>query len=190
MTVFWPALGDNAVLAAGVGLATIWGLTWVNVAGVHTDPELETMVEIGLPAHVRAERSMHLDGGTRRTIRIVLMGHRRPEQREDSVAEDLVDPAAEPFDLVDEQLERTVDQPLQALGIEVLGQSGVPHQIGEDDSDDASFFTGLRFDAVPAERTEPRPVDQRLRTRHARHQPVIVRHGTLGSVERTLRFRS
>ena len=36
MTVFWPALGENAVLAAGVGLATIWGLTWVNVIGVHT----------------------------------------------------------------------------------------------------------------------------------------------------------
>ncbi len=36
MTVFWPALGTNAVLAAGFGLVTIWGLTWVNVLGVHT----------------------------------------------------------------------------------------------------------------------------------------------------------
>jgi len=36
MTVFWPALGANAVLAAGFGLVTIWGLTWVNVLGVHT----------------------------------------------------------------------------------------------------------------------------------------------------------
>lgn len=36
MTVFWPALGENAVLAAGFGLVTIWGLTWVNVIGVHT----------------------------------------------------------------------------------------------------------------------------------------------------------
>jgi APA family basic amino acid/polyamine antiporter len=36
MTVFWPALGANAVLAAAFGLATIWGLTLVNVLGVHT----------------------------------------------------------------------------------------------------------------------------------------------------------
>ena len=36
MTVFWPALGENAVLAAAFGLVTIWGLTWVNVLGVHT----------------------------------------------------------------------------------------------------------------------------------------------------------
>ncbi len=36
MTLFWPALGANAVLAAGFGLVTIWGLTWVNVLGVHT----------------------------------------------------------------------------------------------------------------------------------------------------------
>lgn len=36
MTVFWPALGHNAVLAACFGLVTLWGLTWVNVIGVHT----------------------------------------------------------------------------------------------------------------------------------------------------------
>ena len=34
MTLFWPPLGANAVLAVGLGLATIWGLTWVNVLGV------------------------------------------------------------------------------------------------------------------------------------------------------------
>lgn len=36
MTLFWPALSGNPVLAVGLGLATIWGLTWVNVLGVHT----------------------------------------------------------------------------------------------------------------------------------------------------------
>ncbi|TDI39772.1 MAG: amino acid permease [Acidobacteria bacterium] len=36
MTLFWEALGDNAVLSVGLGLATIWVLTWVNVLGVHT----------------------------------------------------------------------------------------------------------------------------------------------------------
>ncbi len=36
MTLFWEALGDNPVLSVGLGLATIWVLTWVNVLGVHT----------------------------------------------------------------------------------------------------------------------------------------------------------
>lgn len=35
LTVFWPALSDDNVLAAATGLATIWILTAVNVAGVH-----------------------------------------------------------------------------------------------------------------------------------------------------------
>jgi APA family basic amino acid/polyamine antiporter len=35
LTVFWPALAGNNVLAAATGLATIWVLTAVNVAGVH-----------------------------------------------------------------------------------------------------------------------------------------------------------
>ncbi len=36
MTLFWGALDGSPVLAVGLGLATIWGLTWVNVLGVHT----------------------------------------------------------------------------------------------------------------------------------------------------------
>jgi APA family basic amino acid/polyamine antiporter len=36
LTFFWSDLGTNRVLAAIVGLATIWLLTWVNVLGVHT----------------------------------------------------------------------------------------------------------------------------------------------------------
>lgn len=35
-TVFVPVLGASPALAAAVGLVTIWGLTAVNVAGVHT----------------------------------------------------------------------------------------------------------------------------------------------------------
>lgn len=34
MTVFWPALATVPALAAGLALATLWGLTIVNVAGV------------------------------------------------------------------------------------------------------------------------------------------------------------
>ncbi|HXV61707.1 MAG TPA: amino acid permease, partial [Vicinamibacteria bacterium] len=35
LTVFWGALGSSPLLAAGVGLATLWVLTWVNLMGVH-----------------------------------------------------------------------------------------------------------------------------------------------------------
>lgn len=36
LTAFWSPLSTNPVLAGGVGLATVWVLTWVNVIGVHT----------------------------------------------------------------------------------------------------------------------------------------------------------
>lgn len=36
LTVFVPVLGTSPALAAALGLVTIWGLTAVNVAGVHT----------------------------------------------------------------------------------------------------------------------------------------------------------
>jgi len=35
LSIFWPALGANARLAAGVAVAAIWVLTWVNGIGVH-----------------------------------------------------------------------------------------------------------------------------------------------------------
>ena len=46
MTLFWPALGENAFLAVGLGLATIWGLTWVNVLGVHTAGVLQLVTTV------------------------------------------------------------------------------------------------------------------------------------------------
>ena len=36
LSFFWTVLKTNSVLAATVGLATLWILTWVNVIGVHT----------------------------------------------------------------------------------------------------------------------------------------------------------
>jgi APA family basic amino acid/polyamine antiporter len=36
LSFFFTGLKANAILAAGVGLITIWGLTWINVLGVHT----------------------------------------------------------------------------------------------------------------------------------------------------------
>lgn len=36
MTVFVPVLAENNVMAAALGLGTLWLLTWVNVRGVHT----------------------------------------------------------------------------------------------------------------------------------------------------------
>jgi basic amino acid/polyamine antiporter, APA family len=36
LSFFWTALKANSILAATVGLATLWILTWVNVIGVHT----------------------------------------------------------------------------------------------------------------------------------------------------------
>lgn len=35
LTVFWPVLRTNRVLAAGLGIGVIWTLTWINAGGVH-----------------------------------------------------------------------------------------------------------------------------------------------------------
>lgn len=36
LSLFFPALKEHNMLAAGIGLGTIWILTWVNVRGVHS----------------------------------------------------------------------------------------------------------------------------------------------------------
>ena len=63
-----------------------------------------------------------------------------PEQREDPVAEHLVDAATEALDLVDQFDECPIYQAFHPLRVEVLGQRGVADEIGEQDGDDAAFL--------------------------------------------------
>jgi hypothetical protein len=110
---------------------------------------------------------VHLDRGPDRTIGVVLVSDRRAEQREDAVAEDLVDTTAEGGDVGDQPLEAGVDQPLHPLGIEVLGQCGVADEVGEDDRDEPPFFSDGGSDLVTARRAEACAVGQRCVARRA-----------------------
>ena len=103
---------------------------------------------------------MQLQRGTDRAVGVVLVGDRRAEQREDRIAEHLVDRAAERLDVDDEALERGVDQPLQTLRIEMLRQARVPDDVGEQHRDDTALLGRRRDHLVAAERAEARTVGQ------------------------------
>ena len=46
LAVFWPALGSNGLLAAGVGIAAIWFLTFANIVGVRQGGQLQLVTTI------------------------------------------------------------------------------------------------------------------------------------------------
>ena len=66
-----------------------------------------------------------------RALRMVLMGDRRAEQREDAVAGRLHDIAVVAMHRVDHQLQRRVDDRARLLGIEVAHQLGRALDVGE-----------------------------------------------------------
>ena len=143
--------------------------------GVDTDPQLELLIQPDL-ADVAIQRGVHLDRSPDRPIRVVLVCDRGPEQGQDAIAEHLVDPTAEPFDLVDQRLECSLDHPFDPLGVDVFRQRGVTDQIREEHGDHPPLLDGARTNLVPTEGAEPRSLRKGLRTRHARHQPLSVRH--------------
>jgi len=44
--VFFPVFAANKVFAVGLGLATIWGLTWVNSLGIHESGKVQLVTTI------------------------------------------------------------------------------------------------------------------------------------------------
>ena len=60
---------------------------------------------------------MHLERGPHGPFGVVLVGDRRPEERDDLVADDLVEAAAEGRDIGDEPLETVVDEAFDLLGV-------------------------------------------------------------------------
>ncbi len=107
------------------------------------------------------ERLVHLQGGTDRPVGIVLVRDRRAEEGQDGVAEDLVDGPPERLDVDDQPLERGVDQPFEALRVEMLRQRRVADHVGEQHGDHPPLLGRRGHDLVPAERAEPRTVGQR-----------------------------
>ena len=94
-------------------------------------------------------------------IGVVLVRDRRAEDGEDAVAEDLVDTPTELVDVALQPLEGTVDEALDAFGVEVLAEGGVADDVGEEDRDHPTLLGERAEDLVPAERAEPCTVGQR-----------------------------
>ena len=102
-----------------------------------------------------SECRLHSQGCADGTFGVVLVGDWGAEEGEDSITEDLVDPAPEGGDVVDEQLKSGVDQPLDGFGIAVLGQCRETDEIGEQHRCDPTFFCLSSGDGIAARRTEP-----------------------------------
>ena len=86
----------------------------------------EHLARVDADAHLRAypvlvaqarERPLHLQRGAHGALGVVLVRDRSAEERDDGVADDLVDLAAERGDVGDETLEALVDEVLHRLGV-------------------------------------------------------------------------
>ena len=104
---------------------------------------------------------MHLHSGTDSPIGVVLVSHRSTKDGKNAVAEDLVDASTERNDVGDKQLERSVDEALDLLGVEMLAHRRIADEVSEYHRDHATLFGRSTNDLVPTERTEPCAVRKR-----------------------------
>src|SRR5215467_12890033 len=81
-----------------------------NFAGIHAYPDLERSLSLGphavaVPPYLLLHSQRRIDS----SLWMVLVGDRRPEQREDSIAGGLHDVTAIAMDGINHQLERGID---------------------------------------------------------------------------------
>ncbi len=70
-------------------------------------------------------------GGPERALGVVFARGRRPEEGEHAVAREILDVAAERFDLADNARHRLADDELHVLGVEPLAERGRADDVGE-----------------------------------------------------------
>ena len=145
-----------------------------HLAGVDADPHPQ-LVGGMLLAEV-AQRGLHRQRRAHGPVGVVLVRDRRPEQRDDRVAEHLVDDAAVGLDVGDEQREGGVDEALDLFGVAALGERREADDVGEQHGHDPPLLVGDRLGNVAAvqwraaERAEASAVGDRLRARWTPHQ--------------------
>ena len=140
-------------------------------AGVDADADLQVEPSLGVEGF---QRALHAERGAQRTLGVVLVCRRRAEQREDRVADDLVDGASECGHVGHEPLEALVDEVLDLFGIGGLAHRGEPDQIGEQHRDDTSFL-GLH-QQLAAARAEACALRDLGGARRTRHRGSLERH--------------
>ena len=131
--------GVHRVAGDGVGLRT----ARAEAAGHHrprVDAEVERERQAGAPAPAGIEARRPFEHGERRPERplgVVLMCVRRAEQREQGVADELVDEAAELLHRSGQFFEQLVLKRLHDLGVELFGESRETAEVREQDCDGA-----------------------------------------------------
>jgi hypothetical protein len=93
-------------------------------------------VASGLLLVERGDGVAHRERCPHRPLRVVLMGNRRAEDRDDRVADELLDRAAAAFELVARALVVDAEQRADVLGVALLGACRRADEVGEDDADD------------------------------------------------------
>ena len=144
-----PTRGVDHVAHRGHVTATSQGAD-EHLARVHAHPHLD----VGAQALAQArERALHLERAANGALGIVLVGHWRPEDRDDLVADDLVDPTSVRHDVAGHRLEAGVDETLHVLGVGRFGQGGEADEVPEEEGGDPPFV-GAGDERVPTGRAE------------------------------------
>ena len=105
-----------------------------DLAGVDADPQSDPRPEALLEILVQgAEPRLHLERGTARAQRIVLVRLRDAEDGEDGVADELLHRAAVTFERASHLVEVGEHQAADRLGVEALAHRGRARQVAEDE---------------------------------------------------------
>ena len=107
------------------------------LSGRDADPDLEG--EPGVGGVQVGDCRPHGEGGAQRALRIVLVADRGSEERDHGVADELLDRAAEPLELVPQAAVVRQQSRADVLGIELLGAGGRADEVDEDGRDEPAL---------------------------------------------------
>ena len=129
--------GDQAVAACLV--------TGHDPSRVQARPRLDRHAEVALELRVQEfELGAHIDRGTNRTERIVLVALRDAEDRHHGIADELLDGRAVAFENVPRRVEEPAQDVAERLGVQAIAERRRAAYVGEQDGDDlATLAPGL-----------------------------------------------
>ncbi len=90
-----------------------------------------------MPGSVAGQGCLHLQGAQAGPQRIVVVGHRSPEDGQDSIPRELLERTAKADDRLAQQTQGVVYACPNLLRVQLVHQAGVPDQIGEQGAHDA-----------------------------------------------------
>jgi hypothetical protein len=116
-----------------------------HLAGLDADPHRERGLALGRePAVQLGQDGVHLEGGANRALRVVLVGPRDPEDRQDRIAHELLEEPLVPRDLLGDPVERATDDGLDDLGILALCEGRRADEVGEQRRGELAFLPSGR----------------------------------------------